>query len=183
MKNRFSDVKIALFILFSKTISLICPRPIFSVYLSVMLKIPTKHLLLVNGLLWTAIGVKIALTGVEYYRRLDSIHWWYFLLSAIVFAGFWFMFTGVVRRYAARIMSMTEPRTSIFKTFSVKGYLIIAFMITLGITLRRIPHIPDSFIAWFYCGLGPGLLSAGIRFIVRWRKAVHNLDNPNNPIK
>lgn len=138
-----------------------------------MLKIPTKHLLLVNGLLWTAIGVKIALTGMEYYRRLDSIPWWYFLLSALVFAGFWFMFTGVVRKYAARIMSMTEPRTSIFKTFSVKGYLIIAFMIALGITLRRIPHVPDSFIAWFYCGLGPGLLSAGIRFIFRWWKAVH----------
>ena len=41
-------------------------------------------------------------------------------------------------------------------------------MITLGITLKHIPQIPDSFIAWFYCGLGPGLLSAGIRFIIRW---------------
>ena len=145
-----------------------------------MLKIPTKHLLLVNGLLWTAIGVKIALTGVEYYGRLESIPWWYFLLSAAVFAGFWFMFTGVVRKYAARIQSMTEPRTSIFQTFSVKGYLIIAFMITLGITLRRIPHVPDSFIAWFYCGLGPGLLSAGIRFIIRWWKWFKEMINADN---
>ena len=131
-----------------------------------MLKIPTKYLLLVNGLLWTAIGTRIALIGIDYYQRLEQIPWWYFLLSAIVFAGFWFMFTGVVRRYSQRIMAMNEPRTSIFKTFSVKGYIIIAFMITLGITLKRIPQVPDSFIAWFYCGLGPGLLSAGIRFIV-----------------
>lgn len=138
-----------------------------------MLRIPTKYLLLVNGLLWTAIGTRIALIGINYYQRLESIPWWYFLLSAAVFAGFWFMFTGVVRRYSQRIMSMTEPRASIFRTFSVKGYIIIAFMITLGITLKRIPHVPDSFIAWFYCGLGPGLLSAGIRFIVRWWKAIH----------
>ena len=138
-----------------------------------MLKIPTKYLLLVNGLLWTAIGTRIALIGINYYQRLESIQWWYFLLSAVVFAGFWFMFTGVVRRYSRRIMTMTEPRTSIFRTFSVKGYIIIAFMITLGITLKRIPHVPDSFIAWFYCGLGPGLLSAGIRFIIRWWKAIH----------
>ena len=131
-----------------------------------MLKIPTKYLLLVNGLLWTAIGTRIALIGIDYYQRLEQIPWWYFLLSAVVFAGFWFMFTGVVRRYSQRIMAMNEPRTSIFKTFSVKGYIIIAFMITLGITLKRIPQVPDSFIAWFYCGLGPGLLSAGIRFIV-----------------
>ena len=131
-----------------------------------MLKIPTKYLLLVNGLLWTAIGTRIARIGIDYYQRLEQILWWYFLLSAIVFAGFWFMFTGVVRRYSQRIMAMNEPRTSIFKTFSVKGYIIIAFMITLGITLKRIPQMPDSFIARFYCGLGPGLLSAGIRFIV-----------------
>ena len=136
-----------------------------------MLKIPTKSLLLVNGLLWTAIGTKIALIGIDHYGRLEHIPWWYFLLSAVVFAGFWFMFTGVVRRYSGRILSMKEPRTSIFKTFSLKGYLIIAFMITLGITLKHIPQVPDSFIAWFYCGLGPGLLSAGIRFIFRFFRA------------
>lgn len=139
-----------------------------------MLRIPTKSLLLVNGLLWTAIGIKIAFIGVDYYGRLADIPWWYYALSAVVFAGFWFMFTGVVRKYSERIMAMTAPRTSIFKTFSVKGYLIIAFMITLGITLKRIPQVPDSFIAWFYCGLGPGLLSAGIRFILRWWKAIRD---------
>lgn len=67
-----------------------------------MLRIPTKHLLLVNGLLWTAIGIKIALTGVDYYGRLETIPWWYFLLSVIVFAGFYVMFTGVVGKYASR---------------------------------------------------------------------------------
>ncbi|MBR4771153.1 MAG: hypothetical protein IK009_00275 [Bacteroidales bacterium] len=136
-----------------------------------MLRIPTRHLLFVNGILWTAIGTKIALIGIKAYQSLEVIPWWFFLLSAVVFAGFWFMFTGVVRKYAARIMAMTEPKTSIFKTFSLKGYLIIAFMITLGITLKRIPQVPDTFIAWFYCGLGPGLLSAGLRFILRWWKA------------
>lgn len=54
---------------------------------------------------------------------------------------------------------------------SLKGYLIIAFMITLGISLKYIPGIPASFFAWFYMGFGPGLLSAGIRFLIRWWKA------------
>ena len=142
-----------------------------------MLKIPTKHLILVNGLLWTAIGIKISLIGIDYYRHLDSIQWWYYILSVAVFAGFWFMFTGVVRKYSERILKMTEPKTSIFKTFSIKGYIIIAFMITLGIVLKRIPQVPDSFIAWFYCGLGPGLFSAGIRFILRWWKEYHSLND------
>ena len=32
------------------------------------------------------------------------------------------------------------------------------------------PGIPRTFFAWFYLGLGAGLLSAGIRFLSRWWK-------------
>ena len=46
---------------------------------------------------------------------------------------------------------MPEPRTSVFTTFSAKGYIIIA---------------------GFYSGLGPGLFSAGVRFLLRWWKAI-----------
>ena len=136
------------------------------------MKIKTKHLLAINGLLWTAIGTKIAITGVSHYLMVDRLQnlWWMIPLSILVFAAFYKMFTGVVRKYSARIMSMTEERTSIFRTFSLKGYLIIAFMISLGIGLKHIPGIPSNFFAWFYCGLGPGLLSAGIRFLLRWSR-------------
>jgi len=127
-------------------------------------------LILVNGILWMGIGTKIALIGVNSYGQVDAV-WWHFVLSVVVFAGFYMMFTGIVRKYSERIESMPEPRTSIFKTFSLKGYIIIAFMITLGITLKRIPQVPRTFIAWFYCGLGPGLFSAGVRFVIRWINA------------
>ena len=138
-----------------------------------MCKVRKIHLLAVNGFLWMAIGTKIAVTGVSHFLTAPAGKlWWMIPASVAVFAGFYLMFTGVVRKYAARIMSMTEPRTSIFKTFSVKGYLIIAFMITLGITLKHIPGIPAPFFAWFYLGLGLGLLSAGVRFLLRWRKAL-----------
>ncbi len=91
-------------------------------------------------------------------------------LSVLVFAGFYVMFTGIVRKYSERILSFPGPKESIFKTFSLKGYLIIAFMISLGISLKYIPGIPESFFAWFYLGLGLGLLSAGVRFLIRWLK-------------
>ena len=92
-------------------------------------------------------------------------------LSVLVFAGFYIMFTGIVRKYFERIHALPGPKEPIYKTFSLKEYLIIAFMITLGITLKYILGIPESFFAWFYMGLGPGLLSAGIRFLIRWWKA------------
>ena len=135
-----------------------------------MLKIKTIHLLAINGLLWTTIGTKIAITGVSHYlQAADSRALiWMIPLSVLVFVAFYMMFTGVVRKYSERILSMTEDRTSIFRTFSLKGYLVIAFMISLGIGFKHIPGIPSNFFAWFYCGLGLGLLSAGIRFLLRW---------------
>jgi len=138
-----------------------------------MCKIRTKHLLAVNGLLWTAIGMKILITGLSHYLRVGTPKALIRMipLSFLVFAGFYMMFTGVVRKYSDRIMSMTEEKAGIWRTFSLKGYLIIGFMISLGIGLKHIPGIPSNFFAWFYCGLGPGLLSAGIRFLIRWSRA------------
>ena len=148
-----------------------------------MCNMRTNDLLAVNGLMWTAIGTKITVTGVSSYLKLGatSALWWMIPLSLLVFAGFYGMFTGVVRKYSARIFAMPGPKQPIYKTFSVKGYLIIAFMISLGIALKHIPGIPTSFFAWFYCGLGPGLLSAGIRFLLHWwRTRTQSLQTDGN---
>ena len=134
-----------------------------------MCKVRKIHLLAINGLLWSAIGSKIATTGVINYLTMpkDKL-WWMLLLSLLVFSGFYVMFTGIVRKYADRIHNLPGPKESVFKTFGLKGYLIIAFMISLGISLKYIPGIPKPFFAWFYLGLGLGLLSAGLRFLIRW---------------
>ena len=136
-----------------------------------MCKVRTRHLLAINGLLWTAIGTKITITGASHYLAgsYGKALLWMIPLSVLVFAGFYHMFTGVVRKYSERILSMPDEKTSVLKTFSLKGYLIIAFMISLGISLKHIPGIPEPFFAWFYCGLGPGLVSAGIRFLLKWQ--------------
>ncbi|MCR4860042.1 MAG: hypothetical protein K5910_05200 [Bacteroidales bacterium] len=135
-----------------------------------MCKVRKADLLFVNGLLWSLIGIKISMTGISHYLQLPESEalWWRILLSLSVFAAFYAMFSGIVRKYSERILSLPGPRESIFKTFSVKGYILVAFMISLGIVLKRVPGVPSGFFAWFYCGLGPGLLSAGIRFLIRW---------------
>ena len=140
-----------------------------------MCKVRKIHLLAVNGLLWLAIGTKIAITGVVRYLETPAEKlWWMIPASAAVFAGFYFMFSGVVRKYAERVHALPGPKEPVWKTFGLKGYLIIAFMISLGITLKHIPGIPEPFFAWFYLGLGLGLISAGVRFLVRWRKGLND---------
>ena len=142
-----------------------------------MCKVRKIHLLAVNGLLWLAIGTKIAITGVARYLETPAEKLgWMIPASAAVFAGFYFMFSGVVRKYAERVHALPGPMEPVWKTFGLKGYLIIAFMISLGISLKHIPGIPEPFFAWFYLGLGLGLISAGVRFLIRWRKGKREMD-------
>ena len=137
-----------------------------------MCKVRKIHLLAVNGFLWMAIGTKIAVTGVSHFLTAPAGKlWWMIPASVAVFAGFYLMFTGVVRKYAERVHALPGPMEPVWKTFGLKGYLIIAFMVSLGISLKHIPGIPAPFFAWFYLGLGLGLISAGVRFLIRWRKA------------
>ena len=136
-----------------------------------MCKVRKIYLLATNGLLWTGIGTRISVKGVvNYLEAAPGKLWWMIPLSLLVFAAFFLMFTGIVRKYSERIHALPGPKEPIYKTFSLKGYLIIALMITLGITLKYVPGIPRTFFAWFYLGLGAGLLSAGIRFLSRWWK-------------
>ena len=137
-------------------------------------ELPKQHLLFVNGIIWLAIGLRIILKGLMAYARLwpDGRLPWMVALSVLVFLGFFFMFRRIVKRYTNRILSFEESRKHIGYTFSLRGYILIAFMISLGILFNHLPFIDDVFFSTFYTGLGGGLISAGIRFFVAWRKAL-----------
>ena len=63
---------------------------------------------------------------------------------------------------------MEEDRVPFWKFFDTKGYLIMAFMMTMGIGLRSSGIAPTWFIAFFYAGLGIALALSGCCFLVRY---------------
>lgn len=55
-----------------------------------MCKVRKIHLLAINGLMWTAIGTKISITGISHYLTTPAEKlWWMIPLSFLVFAGFY----------------------------------------------------------------------------------------------
>ncbi len=94
--------------------------------------------------------------------------WWLILITALVLAGFFFMFSRIVDRYSARIAALPE-KTSFWQTFPLRGWILIVFMSCLGIALKFIPGVPAEFTASFYSGLGPMLIFAACRFIKKSR--------------
>ena len=115
--------------------------------------------------IWGIPGVIISIKGIKAYMTQPSDNlWWLVLITAAVILGFFFMFRKIVDRYCRRIASLDE-KVSIWQTFPVRGWILIVFMMCLGIVLKHIPQIPTAFTASFYSGLGPMLVVAAIRFI------------------
>lgn len=123
------------------------------------------YLYYIAASLWGIPGVIITVKGLKAYLTMpqDKL-WWLFLITAIVLVGFFFMFSRIVGRYSARIAALPE-KTTLWQTFPLRGWILIAFMASLGVALKFIPGVPAEFTASFYSGLGPMLIYSAVRFI------------------
>lgn len=118
-----------------------------------------KHWLVVmNAAVWMAAGVNIARIGIASAIKTGTLVW---LWSVVVFAAFFTMFHRVIGKNTRRIASITKEIEPICMFLTIKGYIIITFMMTMGIVLRQSCSIPEGFFAFFYSGLGCALFLAG----------------------
>ena len=118
------------------------------------------------AVIWGIPGVNIAVKGIMTYMLIkpDDL-WWLMLITLIVAAFFFIIFRRVTRKYSERIASLPD-KVMIWQIFPPKGWVLLIFMMVLGITLKYIPDVPISFTASFYSGLGPMLIVAAMRFLI-----------------
>ncbi|MDD4312856.1 MAG: hypothetical protein PHW41_10280 [Eubacteriales bacterium] len=112
-----------------------------------------KHtLILIAGIVWAIAGFNIVRIGLVAYS--GNFVWWRGLLSVAVFAAFQMLVFGkMVTKHTNRILSYEDERQNFFRFFDTRSYLIMAFMMTLGIGLRVSGIVPNTFIAFFYTAL------------------------------
>ena len=125
-----------------------------------------KHLYAVAAVIWGIPGITITLKGISAYGKQPSENlWWLLLITTAVLSAFFLMFRRTVDRYCNRIAVLPE-KVTIWQTFPIRGWILIVFMMGLGIALKYIPVIPSSFTASFYSGLGPMLIFSAFRFFI-----------------
>lgn len=128
-----------------------------------------KYLYIVAATIWGIPGIIITVKGISAYRMQPSENlWWLLMITVSVMAAFFMMFRRIVDRYSDRIASLPD-KVNFFQTFPVRGWILLVFMMSLGIALKYIPGVPSAFTASFYSGLGPMLLISSIRFSSRFK--------------
>ncbi len=124
-----------------------------------------KTLMVVAGIVWTVAGVNILRIGIDCWAQV-SCGFVLMLLGAVaVFAAFHYMvFSRMFHKHKRRI-SQKGDSNCLMGFFDARGWIIMAFMITLGVSIRRYELMPLWFIAPFYTGLSSALVLTGIRFL------------------
>ena len=80
-----------------------------------------------------------------------------------------FIFIKLVKKHKNRTAQKEQDKLCLFSFFDVIWYVIMIFMMTLGMSIRSIHSINPLCWAAVYIGIGFALLSAGIAFIVEWK--------------
>lgn len=129
----------------------------------------TQHTLLITaGIVWLLAGINILRIGLVCWIGDDQ--YWLFKIceaSLIFLLFFGLIFHKLYKKHTLRI-SKKQGKNCPFSFFDVKGWIVMAFMITTGVIARVYHLLPDSFIAVFYTGLSLALIGTGLRFIRYW---------------
>lgn len=125
----------------------------------------TKSLAFIAGIIWLIAGFNVCRIGVVSWLDLDATTLVMVIGSIVTMILFSMMFVKMLFKNVQRIRKIEVEKRKVWDIMPMKSYVIMAFMITFGVLLRRCPAVPSSFIASFYVGLGSALAMAGVIYI------------------
>ena len=145
-------------------------------------RVDKNWLQLISGLMWTGVGYYLIYLAVGWiFTPAVSPLWIYWapgcFLALLIYQ---FGFTGLAKKNILRIENIPAEKPSIIAFQEWKNYLIIIFMIGLGISLRRFTPIPKPLLGILYLGIGGGIgLSSSVYYIYLWEKYKENTTTHN----
>lgn len=140
------------------------------------MKINKNYLLLIAGIFWLIAGFFILKVGIPFFIEILKQKNILIVILSLIFIVFVFaifytkIFLKLVNKHTLRIKNNQSFKMQFWKFFDLKSYIIMVFMMTLGILGRKLSIFPKWFIGTFYIGLGFALFLAGVNFIVNFIK-------------
>lgn len=107
-------------------------------------------LLITAGIVWIVAGANILRIGIVTWLN-DSQYWLFKMGEAtVVFLLFFILiFRRLYYKHTERITQKKQEKNCPFSFFDVKSWIVMIFMISLGISIRSLHLLPTSFISVF----------------------------------
>ena len=124
-----------------------------------------KWLIIISGLLWSGVGILLNILAIGWLKAFNNIQ----IFTAVIIgllAGLTiarFGFENIANKNVNRIL--TYPKHAcVFAFQEWKSYILIAFMMSMGIYLRTTGLVPKFILAPLYIGLGTALFIASFKY-------------------
>jgi hypothetical protein len=128
---------------------------------------PKIVLIIFGASLWGFASYRILRSGISMIEHNALYHWLNYLIGLAGFVPFFLLvFRKVSRRYLNRIIRHKSEMPCVFGFFDIRGYIMMTFMITLGILISRWELIPDIYKGTFFISLGLSLLASAVLYII-----------------
>ena len=142
--------------------------------MKIIFRVQNRTLLFIAGAVWILAGLNILRIGILTW--MDSSTFFPFMIGEFVawhMLGFYFVFLKLYYKHSERIKQKSDVNCP-FSFFDARGWIMMIFMITLGVGIRHSRILPDSFISVFYTGLSSALIITGILFLIQSVKEGRN---------
>ncbi len=128
---------------------------------------PKAVLIALGAALWGFAAYRILKMGFVFIERHALHHFVNYLVGIAGFVPFFLLvFRKVSKRYINRIKNLPQRRPCIFAFFDLRGYILMTFMITMGIMVSHWKVIPELYKGTFFISLGLSLLASSLFYII-----------------
>lgn len=129
--------------------------------------VPKIVLIALGALIWGLAAFRILTLGYIFIERHALHHLVNYFIGIAGFIPFFLLvFRKVSYRYITRIKNLPYNRPCVFAFFDFRGYLMMSFMIILGIIISHLELIPELFKGTFFISLGTSLFASSILYII-----------------
>lgn len=131
--------------------------------------ISKSSLLLLAALVWAFAGIMLLSRGVAGITDSGWVLWLKLVggfMAGVLF--YCFMFIRISAKHIHRIKNLEKKRQPFYSFFNLRSYIMMASMITLGVTLRTTGIVPMVYMSVFYVVMGTPLLLSALRFMLHY---------------
>ncbi len=137
--------------------------------------VPKPVLIALGAALWGFAAYRILKMGFIFIEKHALYHFLNYLIGIAGFIPFFLLvFRKVSKRYVNRIKNLPQHRPCMFAFFDLRGYIMMSFMITMGIMVSHWKVIPELYKGTFFISLGLSLLASSIFYIIEGVQFVIN---------